>query len=203
MAEEQPPPTPARPDPDQVATAPADETTPADSAVVGVEASAETNADQATANDSAEMDLAAAAADAGAILDEAAIDQLLKEASFDAPGEELAPAAEAEPAIPPAGTPLNLPDFNQVIAEAQVGSIDLLRDVELNVKIELGRSKMLVEDVLKLSEGSVVELDKLAGDPVDVFVNERLVARGEVLVLNDNFCVRINEIVAAQKEEAD
>ena len=77
-----------------------------------------------------------------------------------------------------------------------MSSIDLLRDVELNVKIELGRSRMMVEDVLKLAEGSVVELDKLAGDPVDVFVNDRLVARGEVLVLNDNFCVRVNEIVA-------
>lgn len=74
--------------------------------------------------------------------------------------------------------------------------IDLLRDVELNVKIELGRSRMYIEDILKLGEGSVVELDKLAGDPVDVFVNDRLVARGEVLVLNDNFCVRIGEIIS-------
>jgi flagellar motor switch protein FliN len=73
--------------------------------------------------------------------------------------------------------------------------IDLLSDVNLNVKIELGRTRMLVEDVLKLSEGAVVELDKLAGDPVDVYVNDRHIARGEVLVLNDNFCVRINEIV--------
>jgi flagellar motor switch protein FliN/FliY len=77
-------------------------------------------------------------------------------------------------------------------------SIDLLRDVMLNVKIELGRSRMYIEDILKLGEGSVVELDKLAGDPVDVFVNDRLVARGEVLVLNDNFCVRIGEIVAQE-----
>ena len=59
---------------------------------------------------------------------------------------------------------------------------------------------MLVEDVLRLGEGSVVELDKLAGDPVDVFVNDQLVARGEVLVLNDNFCVRINEIVTSAEE---
>ncbi|MBN2583254.1 MAG: flagellar motor switch protein FliN, partial [Planctomycetes bacterium] len=76
-----------------------------------------------------------------------------------------------------------------------IANIDLLRDVTLNVKIELGRSRMYVEDILKLNEGSVVELEKLAGDPVDVFVNDRLVARGEVLVLNDNFCVRIGEIV--------
>ncbi len=82
------------------------------------------------------------------------------------------------------------------------GSIDLLRDVQLRVKIELGRTRMAVEDVLKLGEGSVVELDKLAGDPVDVYVNERLVARGEVLVLNDNFCVRVGEIVSGSKERS-
>jgi flagellar motor switch protein FliN/FliY len=76
-----------------------------------------------------------------------------------------------------------------------VKGIDLLSDVNLNVKIELGRTRMLVEDVLKLNEGAVVELDKLAGDPVDVYVNDRHIARGEVLVLNDNFCVRINEII--------
>ena len=77
-------------------------------------------------------------------------------------------------------------------------SIEMLRDVTLNVKIELGRSRMYIEDILKLNEGSIVELEKLAGDPVDVFVNDRLVARGEVLVLNDNFCVRIGEIVTQE-----
>ena len=124
--------------------------------------------------------------------DQAAIDELLKQASFDDPSAlHGTPDAEQFP----------LPNFQQVMQDAQVSSIDLLRDVELNVKIELGRSRMLVEDVLKLAEGSVVELDKLAGDPVDVFVNDRLVARGEVLVLNDNFCVRVNEIVAGAKDE--
>jgi len=81
-------------------------------------------------------------------------------------------------------------------ADQNLNDIGLLNDVELNVKIELGRSKMLIDDVLQLGPGSVVELDKLAGDPVDVFVNERLVARGEVLVLNDSFCVRVNQIVS-------
>lgn len=79
--------------------------------------------------------------------------------------------------------------------------MDLLSDVTLNVKIELGRTRMLVEDVLKLGEGAVVELEKLAGDPVDVYVNERHVARGEILVLNDNFCVRISEIVEGEAAE--
>src|SRR5438132_14255553 len=139
-------------------------------------------------------------------LDQSAIEELLKGANFeDAPPADDAPAsAETAQANDPANLdaePMQLPGFQQVMRDAQVSSIDLLRDVDLNVKIELGRSRMLVEDVLKLGEGSVVELDKLAGDPVDVFVNERLVARGEVLVLNDNFCVRINEIVAGVKEE--
>jgi flagellar motor switch protein FliN/FliY len=125
----------------------------------------------------------------------ASIDELLKQANFDDPSA-LAGGGQTA-----ATQGFELPNFQQAMQDAQVSSIDLLRDVELNVKIELGRSHMLVEDVLKLTEGSVVELDKLAGDPVDVFVNERLVARGEVLVLNDNFCVRVNEIVAGVKEE--
>jgi len=110
-------------------------------------------------------------------------------------------AASAEsslgPAVQAAGAhPLPLPRLTGAGAERKDHDIELLSDVELNVKIELGRATMLIEDVLKLGEGSVVELDKLAGDPVDVLVNDRLVARGEVLVLNDNFCVRISEIVA-------
>ena len=79
----------------------------------------------------------------------------------------------------------------------------MLSDVELDVRIELGRTEMMVEDVLQLGAGSVVELDKLAGDPVDVFVNGRRVARGEVLVLNDNFCIRISEVVDDLEAEAE
>jgi len=89
------------------------------------------------------------------------------------------------------------------LAAAGVSGLDMLGDVDLHVMVELGRTEMLVEDVLKLASGSVVELDKLAGDPVDVYVNQRLVARGEVLVLNDNFCIRISEIVANLQEEAE
>ena len=144
---------------------------------------------------------------ADSLIDQASIDELLKQASFEDPSAFAAAPTSVPPAVgldataPPALPDFKLPNFQQVMQDAQVSSIDLLRDVELNVKIELGRSRMLVEDVLKLAEGSVVELDKLAGDPVDVFVNDRLVARGEVLVLNDNFCVRVNEIVAGVKEE--
>jgi len=113
---------------------------------------------------------------------------------------EQAVASLKEEADDDAGGAVDLPDFEQVLAAVEAGGIDMLGDVELDVKIELGRTHMLVEDVLKLGEGSVVELDKVAGDPVDVYVNNRLIARGEVLVLSDNFCVRISEVVAGTEE---
>lgn len=93
--------------------------------------------------------------------------------------------------------PVNFPDLNLAGARSAAASsgLNLLDDVKLNVKIELGRTRMYVEDVLRLNENSVVELDKAAGDPVDIFVNDRHVARGEVLVLNENFCVRVSEII--------
>ncbi|MBM4113934.1 MAG: flagellar motor switch protein FliN [Phycisphaerae bacterium] len=75
------------------------------------------------------------------------------------------------------------------------GELKLLDDVDLDVRIELGRTRMLVEDVLRLGPDSVVELDKAAGDPVDIYVNGRHIARGEVLVVNENFCVRVSEIL--------
>jgi flagellar motor switch protein FliN len=118
-----------------------------------------------------------------------------------AEGDPTIDGVPAAPATDQGGpAPLPLPTFATAPASAPARAIDLLSDVNLNVKIELGRTRMLVEDVLRLSEGAVVELDKLAGDPVDVYVNDRHVARGEVLVLNDNFCVRINEILAPATE---
>ncbi|MEM1185845.1 MAG: flagellar motor switch protein FliN [Planctomycetota bacterium] len=107
-----------------------------------------------------------------------------------------------EPAIPDGAAPFDAPEFNRVPTAAHAAAIDLLGDVNLNVSIELGRTRMLVEDVLRLGDGAVVELDKLAGDPVDVFVNGRPVARGEVLVLNDTFCVRVNQILDAAADIA-
>jgi flagellar motor switch protein FliN/FliY len=113
-----------------------------------------------------------------------------------------AAVADLKQAVPPIGEPAAFSpgSFEKPASSHAAKGLDLLSDVNLNVKIELGRTRMLVEDVLRLGEGAVVELDKLAGDPVDVFVNERHIARGEVLVLNDNFCVRINEIVAGAGE---
>lgn len=80
--------------------------------------------------------------------------------------------------------------------------IDLLLDVVLNVNVELGRSSMLVKDILALGPGSVIELDKLAGEPVDVFINSTLIARGEVVVVDEKFGVRVTEIIAPAKKTA-
>jgi flagellar motor switch protein FliN/FliY len=97
---------------------------------------------------------------------------------------------------PPNVTSFRLQEFAGAPASSETATLDLIRDVELDLKIELGRTQMYLEDVLKLRKGAVVPLDKLAGDPVDIYVNGRLIARGEVLVLNDNFCVRVAELIA-------
>ena len=116
-----------------------------------------------------------------------------------------APRQEADAGDDSVAAGFSFADKASEAGDAQHGTgegIDLLGDVELHVMVELGRTQMLVEDVLKLAEGSVVELDKLAGDPVDVYVNGRLIARGEVLVLNDNFCIRISEILDDMQQQA-
>jgi flagellar motor switch protein FliN/FliY len=95
----------------------------------------------------------------------------------------------------------NLPTFKGEDASTEKATLDLIRDVDLDLRIELGRTHMYLEEVLKLKRGAVVPLDKLAGDPVDIYVNGRIIARGEVLVLNDNFCVRVAELIAGQSSE--
>ena len=92
-----------------------------------------------------------------------------------------------------------------VIVDVHTGESHQPFDLELATRFprfsEDG-TRLLVEDVLRLGEGAVVELDKLAGDPVDIYVNDRHVARGEVLVLNDNFCVRVSEILEGLTDAA-
>ena len=74
-------------------------------------------------------------------------------------------------------------------------SLDLILDIPLTVTVELGRSKMLINDLLQLGRGSVIELTKLVGEPLEVLVNNKLVARGEVVVVNEKFGVRLTNIV--------
>ena len=110
-------------------------------------------------------------------------------ASIDQP--QLSPAAAVKA--------FQLDEFAGTPPSTERATLELIRDVELDLRIEFGRTQMYLEDVLKLRKGSVVPLDKLAGDPVDIFVNGRLIAKGEVLVLNDNFCVRVAELIAGEQ----
>jgi flagellar motor switch protein FliN/FliY len=80
--------------------------------------------------------------------------------------------------------------------------LDLLLDVPLDVNVELGRCRMTIQDLLALGPGSVVELEKLAGEPLDILVNNRLIARGEAVVVNDKFGVRITDIVSPSERIA-
>jgi flagellar motor switch protein FliN/FliY len=106
--------------------------------------------------------------------------------------EEIPVSRNAEVAAEkPAGKPEKI----------NVTNIDLLMDVTLRVTVELGRTRMQLARILELQHGSVVELDRLAGDPVDVLVNDRMVARGEVVVVDDKFGVRIIEMVSSNGEK--
>ena len=103
--------------------------------------------------------------------------------------EDLMVEKKSQPQIQdPVGIQKNNPSNN----------IDLLMDVSMRVTVELGRTRMQLAQILELQHGSVVELERLAGDPVDVFVNDCMVARGEVVVVDDNFGVRITEMVSSK-----
>ena len=88
-------------------------------------------------------------------------------------------------------TPLKL----HVNREGEDVDLDFVLDVPLRVSVELGRTKLLVQDLLKLHKGSVVELSKLAGEPLEVLINDRVMARGEVIVVNEKFGIRLTDIV--------
>lgn len=81
-------------------------------------------------------------------------------------------------------------------APADSQNLDFLLDIPLDVTVELGRTSMIINKMLQLTQGSVVELDKAAGEPVEIFVNNKLLGKGEVIVVNERFGVRITEIIS-------
>jgi flagellar motor switch protein FliN/FliY len=93
-------------------------------------------------------------------------------------------------------------DFQQLRAgsEKRVSqNLDLLLDVSLPISIELGRTSMSIQEILKLGPGSIVELDKLAGEPVDLLVNNKIVAKGEVVVIDENFGIRVTSLISPEE----
>jgi len=77
-----------------------------------------------------------------------------------------------------------------------VPNLDFILDIPLEISVELGRAKMLISDLLQLGQGSVIELNKLAGEPVEIFVNQKLIARGEVVVVNEKFGIKMTDILS-------
>ena len=92
--------------------------------------------------------------------------------------------------------PVDLAEVSEEPVDGEPYNLDLLLDIPLDVRIELGHTQKLLREVLALGPGSVVELQRLAGEPVDVMVNGHLIARGEVVVIDENFAVRISDIVS-------
>jgi flagellar motor switch protein FliN len=93
-------------------------------------------------------------------------------------------------------SPVKFPPLDEGIAPGIVGDMSLLLDVPMTLTVELGRTQRLVQEILGLGEGSIIELDKLAGEPVDLLVNGKLIAKGEVVVIDENFGVRVTDIVS-------
>lgn len=116
-----------------------------------------------------------------------------------APSARVAQRAQPAPAAPPAqpAQPFHFGDLQPGQVSTDYRNIDLLLDVSVQITVELGRTSRRIRDVLALGPGAVVELEKLAGEPVDLLVNGKLIARGEVVVIGENFGVRITEIAGS------
>ncbi len=107
--------------------------------------------------------------------------------------EAADPAGAGGPSAPP-----NAPGSGASKKEDD-RNLDLILDIPLKVTVELGRTKMLVSELLNLGQGSVIELNKLAGEPIEILVNDKLVARGEAVVVNEKFGVRLTDIISPQE----
>lgn len=147
--------------------------------------------------------------DSGGMLSQADLDALIAAAGQsleDAEPETVSDEEEPE-AMPGRAGLVDLPSFAPA-APAPPLSFDTgsgmgrVRDIPLEVTVELGRTRLLIRDIMDLSAGSIIELDKIAGEPVDLFANGLLVARGEVIVIDDNFGVRVTEIITARDRES-
>ena len=116
----------------------------------------------------------------------------------DAPPVETAAASDAAdlPPQPPQPPEPQNSKPDGVNDSALKGDMDFLLDIPLEISVELGRTKMLINELLHLGQGSVIELSKLAGETLEIFANQKLVARGEVVVINEKYGIRLTEIIS-------
>jgi flagellar motor switch protein FliN/FliY len=106
--------------------------------------------------------------------------------------------ADPDPNVKPA----ELAELTPGATGTPPGNIELVRDIPVTLTVELGRAQMLIQDILELTPGKVLELDRLAGEPLDIVVNGKLLARGEVVVVDENFGVRLTAIIEPGQREA-
>jgi flagellar motor switch protein FliN/FliY len=104
---------------------------------------------------------------------------------------------------PPNVQPVQFANLQGAGAAGEQGNIGLLMDVYMELTVELGRTRKLIREILGIGEGTIIELDKLAGEPVDILVNHKLIAKGEVVVIDENFGVRVTEIVSPMQRMSD
>jgi len=109
------------------------------------------------------------------------------------PSSDPKPQADAVDGEP---KPATLASLEPQKSAGGVENLDFILDVPLKVTVQIGNARMLIRDLLQLGQGSVIELEKMAGEPMDVFIGDRLVARGEVVVVNEKFGVRLSDIVS-------
>lgn len=107
--------------------------------------------------------------------------------------EELKELLEEDVPSAPAGSEMTTPEN---LTDGSSRGIDFIYDVPLQISVEIGRSTILLKDLLRMGEGFVIELDKLAGEPLDLYVNSRLIARGEAVMVGDKFGIRLTDVVS-------
>ena len=98
---------------------------------------------------------------------------------------------------------VQFPNLMPHVGAQESGNIGLIMDVYMEMTVELGRTRKLIKEILAMGEGTIIELDKLAGEPVDILVNHKLIAKGEVVVIDENFGVRVTEIVSPMERMND
>ena len=134
--------------------------------------------------------------DADALVEQQMLEALAKEGSTDDSGAEKMAGNNRSGEPGTTVKPAQFQSLSPTAQEASPKNIEMLMDVTLVVSIELGRTTMKVKGILELGPGSVIELNKMAGEPVDVLVNNKLIARGEVVVVDENFGIRVTDLVS-------
>lgn len=135
-----------------------------------------------------------------ALLSQAEIDALLKvRQRSPSPPEPVPVPANAQAVKPGQQTPATKDTPAVAVSQYDFSNLEIILDIPLHVTVRLGQVKKTVREVLKIRQGTIIELDRLAGEPVDIFLNEKLIARGEIVVVGENFGVRIRHIVSLRE----